>query len=214
MTTPALRPPPARKLSLPGPAGALEAVLEEPAVERVERFGVVCHPHSQFGGTLENKVVHTLARTMQELGVPTVRFNFRGVGGSAGEFAHGVGETDDALTVIDWGRARWPGAQLWLAGFSFGSYVAVRASVQRDTQRLISVAPPVQRFDFSRLRVPACPWLVIQGDADELVDHNAVLAWTRELAPAPTVQVLSGVDHFFHGRLHELKDVLRAWLTG
>jgi len=213
MTTPSFRPPPLQRLTIPGPTGSLEALLEEPDGRPVERFGVVCHPHPQFGGTMENKVVHTLARSLQELGAPTVRFNFRGVGASAGAFDHGDGETQDALAVVDWCQARWPGAQLWLAGFSFGSFVAARASTQRATSRLITIAPPVQRFDFSVFPAPQCPWLVVQGDADELVDHHAVMAWTQQLQPAPTVRVLPGVDHFFHGRLHELKEVLRAWLT-
>jgi uncharacterized protein len=193
-----------------GPAGALEVVLEEPASKAPTRFAVVCHPHPQFGGTLDNKVVHTLARTLQELGMPTLRFNFRGVGQSAGSFGDGIGETDDALAVVDWGRARWPGAALWLAGFSFGGFVALRASLVRGCERLITVAPPVQRFNFKELRVPRCPWLVIQGDADEIVDHRAVMEWTLSLEPAPDVRILSGVDHFFHGRLHELKDVVRS----
>ncbi len=138
------------------------------------RFGVVCHPHPLGGGTLDNKVVHTVARTMQELGLPALRFNFRGVGASAGTFDDGIGETDDAQAVIDWGRERWPQAALWLAGFSFGAYVALRVSERRRPQRLITVAPPVQRFQLAALRVPDCPWLIVQGDADEIVDCGAV----------------------------------------
>lgn len=204
------RPPQPERVSIAGLAGALEAVIEQPTAPPPARFAVVCHPHPQFGGTLDNKVVHTLARTLQELGAATIRFNFRGVGQSAGAFANGIGETDDALAVIDWGRARWPGAALWLAGFSFGGFVALRASLARECERLITVAPPVQRFNFKELRVPRCPWLVIQGDADEIVDHRAVMQWTESLVPAPDVRILSGVDHFFHGRLHELKDVVRS----
>ena len=196
------------RLSIRGPAGDLEAVLEEPVIEGVERFGVVCHPHSQAGGTLNNKVVHTLARTFQELGLPALRFNFRGVGQSAGEFDHGNGETDDALAVIEWGRARWPGVPFWLAGFSFGAYVALRASARRMPERLVTVAPPVQRFEFAPLPAPTCPWLLIQGDQDEIVDYKAVVAWAQSLSPAPDVVVLPGVGHFFHGRLHELKEAV------
>lgn len=207
------RPPPVERVTVAGPIGPLEAVVEQPATTPSTRFAVVCHPHPQFGGTLDNKVVHTLARTLQELGMPTVRFNFRGVGRSAGAFDDGLGETEDALAVIDRGVARWPGARLWLAGFSFGGFVALRASLVRDCERLITVAPPVQRFNFKELRVPSCPWLVIQGDADELVDHRAVMQWTQSLVPAPDVRILSGVDHFFHGRLHELKDVVRSALS-
>lgn len=198
------------RLSIRGPAGDLESLLEEPVGADVARFAVVCHPHSQAGGTLDNKVVHTLARTFQELGLPTLRFNFRGVGRSAGEFDHGNGETDDALTVIEWGRARWPDIPFWLAGFSFGAYVALKASARLTPQRLITVAPPVQRFDFAQLPVPQCPWLVIQGDVDEVVDYKAVIDWARSLSPAPDLAVLPGVGHFFHGRLHELKEAVTS----
>ena len=213
MTTPSFRPPPAQRVAIAGPAGTLAALLEEPASVTPGRFGVICHPHPQFGGTMDNKVVHTLARTFQEEGIAHCAVQFPRHWGQHGEVAHGLGETDDALAVIDWCRSRWPQAQPWLAGFSFGSFVALRASLQRETQRLVTVAPPVQRFDFRELRVPQFLWLVIQGDADEVVDYRAVMAWTHELKLPPTVKILSGVDHYFHGRLHELKDVLRAWLA-
>lgn len=193
------------RLSIRGPAGELEVVLEEPVMEDVKHFAVVCHPHSQAGGTLDNKVVHTLARTFQELGLPTLRFNFRGVGQSAGEFDHGNGETDDTLAVIEWGQERWPGVPFWLGGFSFGAYVALKVSARLTPARLVTVAPPVQRFEFEPLPAPQCPWLVIVGDQDEIVDYRAVVAWARSLSPAPDLVVLQGVGHFFHGRLHELK---------
>ena len=196
------------RFMIPGPAGELETVLEELVVERVSRFAVICHPHSQAGGTLDNKVVHTLARTFQELGLPTVRFNFRGVGKSAGEFDHGNGETEDALAVIEWGRARWPGVPFWLAGFSFGAYVALKASARITPERLVTVAPPVQRFEFAPLQAPECPWLLIQGDQDEIVDCKTVVAWAQKLSPAPDVVVLADVGHFFHGRLNELKETV------
>lgn len=202
------RPPKPERIAIPGPAGPLEAVLEEPANRQGARFGVVCHPHPLGGGTLDNKVVHTVARTMQEFGLPTLRFNFRGVGASPGTFDDGVGETDDAQAVIDWGRERWPHAALWLAGFSFGAYVALRVSERRRPQRLITVAPPVQRFQFAALRVPDCPWLIVQGDEDEIVDCGAVAEWARSLSPPPQVTILRGAGHFFHGRLQDVKDAI------
>ncbi|HSC08956.1 MAG TPA: CocE/NonD family hydrolase [Steroidobacteraceae bacterium] len=202
------RPPRPEKLVIRGPTGDLEAVLEEPAKHTGARFGVVCHPHPLGGGTLDNKVVHTVARVMQELGLPTLRFNFRGVGASAGKFDDGVGETDDVLAVIDWGRERWPHAAPWLAGFSFGAFVALRASERRRAQRLITIAPPVQRFQFTGLKAPDCPWLIVQGDQDEIVDCLAVLAWARSLSPPPEVAILPGAGHFFHGRLQDLKDTI------
>jgi len=182
--------------------------MEEPAVVPVSRFAVICHPHPQAGGTLHNKVVHTLARTFQELGVPSLRFNFRGVGKSAGEFDNGNGETEDALAVIEWGRTRWPGARFWLAGFSFGAFVALKASARLTPERLITIALPVQRFEFAPLRPPSCPWLLIQGDQDEIVDARSVLAWAEQLSPMPDIVTLPGVGHFFHGRLQELKDAV------
>ena len=188
--------------------------LDAPPLEVLSgtRFGVVCHPHPLGGGTLDNKVVHTVARVMHELGLPTLRFNFRGAGTSAGKFDDGIGETDDTLAVVDWGRERWPQAALWLAGFSFGAYVALRASERREAGRLISIAPPVQRFQFAALRVPGCPWLIVQGDRDEIVDCEAVVSWAKSLSPQQQVAILRGASHFFHGRLHELMDVLREEL--
>ncbi len=191
-----------------GPAGDLEIVLEEPAVRRGSRFAVVCHPHPVGGGTLDNKVVHTVARAIQELGVPTLRFNFRGVGKSAGAFDDGIGETDDVLAVIEWGRVQWPDAASWLAGFSFGAFVAFNVCERHTPERLITVAPPVQRFHFAALRTPGCPWLIVQGDQDEIVDCAAVVAWAQQLTPPPHVEILRGVGHFFHGRLPELKETI------
>src|SRR3984885_15685482 len=115
-----MSPTAAEGLMLQGPAGALEAQLDLPADGLAPAaYAVICHPHPLFGGTLTNKVVHTLARSFQEVGVPTIRFNFRGVGTSAGEFADGTGETEDALAVVAAGQARWPGALVWLSGVSF-----------------------------------------------------------------------------------------------
>ncbi len=199
------------RATLPGPVGALEAVIEDPVTRAADapqcpdRYAVVCHPHPLFGGALTNKVVHTVARAFQELGIPTLRFNFRGVGASAGAYDSGDGEVDDALAAIRWGSERWPGRRPWLAGFSFGAYVAARAAGLVDTERLVLVAPPIGRFDFSAVSAPRCPWLVVQGEADELVPVGGVRAWLGALVPAPTLIVLPGVDHFFHGRLHELR---------
>jgi uncharacterized protein len=205
------RPPHPAHVSIPGPAGDLEAVVEDPGPAAATRCGVVCHPHPQFGGTMDNKVTHTLARAFQELGAPTVRFNFRGVGRSVGEFAGGDGETDDAVAVIDWSLARWPGASLWLAGFSFGASIAVRACAARSAAVLITVAPAIQRLETGPTPGPETRWLLIQGDQDELVDHEGVIAWAGAQLPPPQVAVLPGVTHYFHGRLQELKAVVLAF---
>jgi uncharacterized protein len=207
------RPPPPQRIDIPGPAGQLEAIVEEPASASQERLAVVLHPHPQFGGTMDNKVVHTLARTLQELGMPTVRFNFRGVGRSEGKFGGGQGEIEDALAVIDWAKQRWQRARPWLAGFSFGGYIALEAAARREVAQLITVAPAVHRFAAAAVAVPRVPWLLIQGDADEVVDAREVVGWARGLQPAPRLVLVEGVGHYFHGRLQDLKEAVRSNLT-
>jgi len=194
-----------------GPAGALEAIVEDPG-NPGSSYAVVCHPHPLFGGTMDNKVVTTVARALNSTGIPTVRFNFRGVGASAGAFDLGVGETADADAAASWGGERWPGRTLVLAGFSFGAYVALRLAQGRSAQQrvprhLITIAPAIQRFD-EPVTVPRCPWLIVQGDADDVVDPAAVLEWVNGLDPRPRLVVLPGVGHFFHGRLHDLRDAV------
>jgi uncharacterized protein len=152
-------------------------------------------------------VVTTVARALQETGIPTLRFNFRGVGASAGELDQGVGETADADAVAARGAERWAGRSLVIAGFSFGGYVALRLAQQRLPRCLITIAPAVQGFAASTA-VPHCPWLVVQGDADELVDPSMVIDWVNTLDPKPRLVVLPGVGHFFHGRLRELRDAV------
>jgi alpha/beta superfamily hydrolase len=161
-----------------------------------------------FGGTMDNKVVTTLKLALQEMGIPTLRFNFRGVGRSDGVFDQGNGETQDAAAVASYGALRWPGRHLVLAGFSFGAFVALRLALMRDTSRLITVAPPVGRFDFSALAAPSCPWLLVQGDADDVVDPKSVFAWAKRLEPQPRLVVMPGVGHYFHGHLSLLRDAV------
>jgi uncharacterized protein len=202
MTLPAVE-----RITINGPSGSLEAVAEDPGTE-CEHYAVICHPHPLFGGTMENKVVTTLARAMHETGIPTLRFNFRGVGKSEGIFDAGNGETADADAVASWGAGRWPGRSLVAAGFSFGAYVALRLTQERHVSALFTIAPPVARFDFSGMTVPDCPWLVVQGDADDVVDPQSVISWVGGLKPQPRLVVMPGVGHFFHGRLHELRDAV------
>ncbi len=205
--------PSVEKVVVDGPAGAIEAMIERPPGARGDLVAVCCHPHPLYGGTMQNKVVHTLARACQDQGVTSVRFNFRGVGASEGAHDDGVGESEDAAAVADHALRATGAARLWSLGFSFGGFVAYRLATARAAGALVTVAPPVQRFDFTRLPVPECPWLVAQGDADDLVDHERVLAWTRSLDPAPEVRILPGAEHFFHGRLTELRSILGAWLA-
>jgi alpha/beta superfamily hydrolase len=205
-------------LTLAGPAGQLEARLEIPDVAGDPAFfGVACHPHSLKGGTLDNKVTHTLARAMVECGAPAFRFNFRGVGASAGGFDHGRGETDDLAAIVAEGRRRFPGAGLWLGGFSFGAFVALRGAPDLAPAKLIAIAPPVVGYELGDVAGPDCEWLLVQGDADDVVPPDAVLSWAAEQAArrperAPRLHVVSGAGHFFHGRLHELKPLLCDFL--
>jgi alpha/beta superfamily hydrolase len=205
--------PSIEKVLIDGPAGAIEAMIERPPDARRDIVAVCCHPHPLYGGTMRNKVVHTLARACHDQRVTSVRFNFRGVGASEGKHGDGVGESEDAAMVADFARRATGASRLWSLGFSFGGFVAYRLATARDAGALVTVAPPVQRFDFTRLPVPRCPWLVAQGDADDLVDHERVLAWTRALRPTPEVRILPGAEHFFHGRLTELRSILAAWLA-
>jgi alpha/beta superfamily hydrolase len=211
----AQRPPLAERVRIPGPAGELEALIETPQQEGaapVRAFAVVCHPHPLYGGTLDNKVVYTVARAFQQRGAPAIRFNYRGVGASAGTYDEGRGETLDALAVIAYGRRRWPQASLWLGGFSFGGAVAVRAAGQAEPARVVLVAPAVNRIDVGGEPAPGCPWLVVQGDADELVPAAQVLAWAQALKPPPVITVLPETGHFFHGRINELRGAVVTFL--
>jgi uncharacterized protein len=208
-------PPVPRAVFIDGPAGPLEARVEDPRpAGPVPVAGIVCHPHPLYGGTMQNKVVHTLARAMQELGAPTVRFNFRGVGSSAGTYDAGRGELEDALAVADWAKTMWGCESLWLAGFSFGAAVALRAAAAVRPLALVTVAPPVGRILAEDTPHPHCAWLVVQGDADELVDFAAVRNWVASYAEPPELAVFDGAEHFFHGRLGELRSVVRGFLEG
>lgn len=201
------------RLLLHGAAGPVEALLETPPAARPDVIAICCHPHPLYGGTMQNKVVHTLARACQDAGVASLRFNFRGVGASGGKHDNGDGESEDAALIADWARRERGCRAVWSLGFSFGAWVAFRLASLRDAGLLVTVAPPVQRFDFTRLAAPGCPWLVAQGDADELVNHEAVLGWTRALSPAPEVMIFAGAEHFFHGRLTEMRARIGAWLA-
>ncbi len=218
MTSPAF-PTTSSALALPGPAGALEVAVDLPGADVARPLtAVICHPLSTDGGTLNNKVVTTTARALRELGAATVRFNFRGVGGSQGEFDHGNGELDDLRAVVAWVREQRPHDALWLAGFSFGSYVSLRGAKELGADAVISIAPPVagRGWDFGPIDLPEVPWLVVMGDADEIVDPQAVYAWHAALPDPPALARLPDTSHFFHGKLIELREaiqhVARGWL--
>ncbi|MEJ2515407.1 MAG: alpha/beta fold hydrolase [Gammaproteobacteria bacterium] len=206
----AFRPPRPVEVVIPGPAGPLQGLVEDPG-EPADEVAVLCHPHPLYHGTMNNKVVHALARAANRLRVPAVRFNFRGVADSGGAWDEGRGETDDALAVVEWAHQQWPDRRLWLGGFSFGSYVALNAAPTAEPAALVTVAPPVRRFPVEEVRTPTCPWLVIHGADDELVDASAVREWVARLAPAPRLEVVPETTHFFHGRLNVLQDTVRGF---
>lgn len=206
---------PARReaLFLPGPAGALEALLEYPAVRPPAAIAVVCHPHPQQQGTMLNKVVHTLARALNELGLVALRFNFRGTGASAGSWDEGRGEAADVQAACDFLRAREPGRPLWLAGFSFGGAMAARVAARGGVDRLVTVAPPPWLLGLDGLpALPACPWLLVQGEDDEVVPLAAQRRWLDERQAPLELVTMDGVGHFFHGHLTDLRAVLTSHL--
>ncbi|MBT8101375.1 MAG: alpha/beta fold hydrolase [Gammaproteobacteria bacterium] len=205
--------PKSESLFIDGPVGRLEAVFETPSNGDLTGTAVVCHPHPQHGGTMHNKVAHTLARAFIRMGFATLRFNFRGTENSEGRFDEGIGELDDALAAITWARAKHPDNILWLAGFSFGAAIAVRAAAESDVEGLISVAPAVSRFASGLATQPRCPWLVVQGDEDELVGVDETVDWMNALEPGPELLVLPGAEHFFHGRLVELREAVVEFVS-
>jgi len=196
--------PQTKRVSIAGPAGAIECAVDEPS-SSPKGVAVVCHPHPQHGGTMDNKVAQTLARAFVQLGLRAVRFNFRGVGGSAGAWDEGRGEIDDALAVI--AAHRDVALPLVLAGFSFGGYIAAEAAqrlpAEAKATRLVLVGPSTQKQ-----QMPAVPegTLVIHGEADDVVPLSATLDWARP--QALPVTVIPGAGHFFHGQLTLLKNLV------
>lgn len=198
-------------IDIDGPAGRLEALVEEPP-EGSDAMALVCHPHPQHEGTMHNKVAYTLARSFYRLGAVAVRFNFRGVGRSQGAYADGEGETEDALAAGAWMRRRWPASRLYLAGFSFGAGIALRCASQLSPHGLVTVAPPVPRI--GPFEPPRCRWLVVQGEADEIVDPQAVRAWAEAVEPRPDLAAFPDTGHFFHGQLGALRQVVTEFFAG
>lgn len=206
-------PPGETKITLAGPAGKLEALTSEPQSNAKNIIGIICHPHPLYGGTMHNKVVYTIARAFKDMGLRTIRFNFRGVGESSGSYADGMGEVDDLFSVLAWVKQCRPEDEIWLAGFSFGSYIATRGAISPEVKQLVSIAPPVESFNFKVLPMPHCPWLIIQGENDEIVSPPAVYSWWADLDPSPHLIRMPDAGHFFHGKLIELRQILITSLT-
>ena len=198
--------------TLAGPAGNLDIAIDAPTAA-VRGLAVIAHPHPLHGGTMDNKVVQTLARAAVGAGFRAVRFNFRGIGGSAGRWDEGRGEVDDALAVVQALRPGLPAdAPLLLAGFSFGGYVASQvaarlAAAGEPAWRLVLVGPAVVNFEVAPV---AAGTLVVHGETDDVVPLAAVLDWARP--QQQPVTVLPGAGHFFHGLLPPLRHLVQAAL--
>ena len=194
---------------IPGPVGALEALLVQPdSFKEGDPIAVICHPHPQHGGSMMNKVVHIIADTFNKLGVTTLRFNFRSVGYSQGRYDHGKGELQDLEAVVAWMRERYRTSPLWLAGFSFGSFIAFSGHQKLGADRLLMVAPPVGRFDFDKNIEVSVPWMVIQGGKDDVVAPQEVSLWVHQQRHRPQYEWLADADHFFHGRLSHIRQLI------
>lgn len=204
------------RVTIPGPVGALEAVLSVPPHAQPQALAVLCHPHPLFGGSMENKVIFTVHRACRDAAITTIRFNFRGVGKSGGVFDHGAGEQHDVLAVLSWAQASLNVRELSLIGFSFGSFVAAmvwRKAVQAAWRghTLMLIAPPVTRFPMAGFQL-APATRVIYGDEDEVVEPQAIADWLATQHAALDTTVMRGASHFFHGRLTELRDWVRDGL--
>lgn len=198
-----------------GPTGQIEISVNHHPDDRY--CAIVCHPHPQHGGTMNNKVVTTLAKGYQLTHFTTIRFNYRGVGQSAGEYAEGLGETDDLLAVIAWAKQHFQQLPLHLAGFSFGTFVTLNAIQQLPepsvVKSVILVAPPIARFKYDIKTYPK-PWLVFQCDDDEVVSAQDVYEWIDAMIEdhKPELVRFQQAGHFFHGRLVELRSQQVEWL--
>lgn len=201
----------ASHLTLPGAAGALEVVVDHPSVEdKVANLtAIVCPGSAEAGATLHHKVVQIIERSFRELGATTVRFNFRGCGESEGEYAEGFGETDDLLTVFEWVRENRPLDEIWIGGYQCGAFIAQRACQSIKAGHLVSVSPPLHRFDFAALTEPACPWLVVGAALDQEVTPDQVHDWVETLESSPRLVLIEEADETFHRRLMDLRGVLK-----
>ena len=196
-----------------GKAGDIEVLITRPNVlTESTPIVVISHPHPLYGGNMTNKVVHILAKSFMELDAITVRFNFRGVGKSAGKYNEGTGEAEDLQVLVSEFKQWRPQAPFWLAGFSFGAYVTFRAQAAIQPEKLLLVAPPVSMYPFAELAEIEIPWVVIQGGQDEVIDANAVKNWVSLRPNQSQLIWMEEAGHFFHGKLNEVKEaLLDAW---
>jgi alpha/beta superfamily hydrolase len=196
-------------VEIAGPAGVLEGLLQHHEGARTPLSALVCHPHPLYGGTMHNKVAHRVASTLHGLGATVLRFNFRGAGRSAGTHDAGRGELEDARAALAWLRERTPGARTWVAGFSFGSWIAARlAASDAGVERLILIAPPVRKSDFAVLHHARLPKLVVQGTADVTCRPEDLEREFPLWAEPKVLVMVPGATHFFDTQLGALADAL------
>ena len=202
-----------KNLFSPGPAGKMEAVLWTPHFGTPDgSAALLCHPHPLFGGTLHNKVVYHAAKALDGLGMPVLRFNFRGAGLSEGQHDRGRGELDDVRAALAFLASEFPRATLLLAGFSFGCWVGLRVGCEDPrVNRLIGIGAPVNNSDFRYLTECQKPKLFVHGSKDEHGDVNKVRKMVEELPGENELVVVDGVDHFFTGKVEELGAAITRW---
>ncbi|MCW5964822.1 MAG: alpha/beta hydrolase [Bryobacterales bacterium] len=201
-------------LMLPGPAGRLEALLEEPAIGEPVHAVLVCHPHPQHGGTMHNKVVYRLARGLRRTGAVVLRFNFRGVNLSEGTYGNGDGELEDARAALDFLRARYPHLPFSLAGFSFGSRIILRLGCQPDVdaKRLIAVGYPTRWPDLEALHTCTREKIFIQSTRDEFGPMDQLTGLVSELPEPKSLFLVEARDHFFGGSLAEFENLVEEFV--
>ena len=204
-----------RNLLLDGPAGRLEAIFWKPTSRaRPPLASLVCHPHPLFGGTMHNKVVYQAAKSFDALGLPVLRFNFRGAGMSAGKHDQGRGEQGDVCAALDFLAAEFSGVPLLLAGFSFGCWVGLRVGcTDEHVVELIGLGTPVNSTDFSFLRSCAKPKLFVHGANDKFGDVKKVEGLVESLPGENRLVVVEGADHFFAGKLDQLNRAITGWIA-
>jgi uncharacterized protein len=204
-----------RNFFLEGPAGRLEAILWNPSKSKaVPLAALVCHPHPMFGGTMHNKVVYRAAKSLDELGLPVLRFNFRGAGTSAGKHDRGQGEQDDVRAALDYLSKEYRGTPLLLAGFSFGCWVGLRVGCgDARVTELIGIGAPVNASDFSYLSECEKPKLFVQGSEDQFGSIDKLEALVAALPGTNQVRTVQGGDHFFGGKLDQVGLAIVDWLT-
>jgi uncharacterized protein len=203
-----------RHLLLAGPAGRLEAVLWTPFDAAVRMAAVVCHPHPLFGGTMHNKVVYQTAKALDALGLPVLRFNFRGTGSSAGKHDRGEGERDDVRAALNFLASEFPAIPMLIAGFSFGCWVGLQVGCEDErVVSLIGLGTPVNSTDFSFLTHCEKPKLFVHGSSDQFGDVAKVEALVSSLPGEHRLVVVGRADHFFAGKLDQVNQAITAWMT-